>query len=155
MSATFSPVEPAPSTMTSYVFSAEVTLDILTVWSTPCHAPGRRTVQRRAAAVRGGGLPAHRPGRHRRRRNDGELGDERVGGSAAGGRGADRRWISGRGAGGRRPLRPDRARRAARHRREPVLLRGAAQRPPPARVGAVDPRTGQRRDPARGGAGGA
>ena len=119
---------------------------ILAVWSTQCHAPRRRAVHRRAPAVRGGGLPAHGPGRHRRRRDDGELGDERVGRPAPGRGGPDRRRLPGRGAGGGGPLRAHRAGRAARHRGEPLLLRRAAQRPAPARVGALDPRRGQRRD---------
>ena len=68
----------------------------------PQFAAALRPVRRR-------GLPADRAGRHRRRRDDGQLGDERVGRPAAGRRRADRRRLPGRGARGGRPLRADRA----------------------------------------------
>ena len=108
-SATFSPVAPPPRTTTSYAWSRALLTSppSCPVWSTGRHAgrPPRDVRRRPAASTPPGVVPADRAGRHRRRRDDGHLGHERVRRPAAGRRRADRRRLPGRGARGGRPLR--------------------------------------------------
>ena len=102
---------------------------ILSMWSTGRHAGRRCPVRRRHGPVRRRRLPADRARRHRRRRDDGQLGHERVGRSAAGRRRPQRSRLPGGGARGGRRLRAHRAGRRSTRSSPPGSPRPGGRAP--------------------------